>query len=162
MIRYTRSLYQLLGLGAMLLLLSACGPPPEDIPDTSELLYFEPIGMGQRGMGREPVEEIVRTASAWDSLQVLVQPLEDFKPVDFNQQMVVVVGVPSEQGGFTLEVESVVADHDTITVSYVVHQPKDDCISPVTEALPFQAVAVRAAEGVTVFERRIQRYSCEF
>ena len=162
MIRYRSSRYQVLGLGAMLVLFAACSPPAEDIVDTSEVLYFERIGMGQQGEGREAVEAVVRTQEEWDALRSTVQPLEDFKPVDFDQQMVAIVGVPTESGGYTLEVESIVVDRDTVTVSYVVHTPKDDCISPIFEALPFQAVAVRKADGVAVFERRVQRYSCAF
>jgi len=146
----------------MVVLLAACSPPAEDIVDTSEVLYFERIGMGQQGEGREAVEALVRTEEEWDALRSSVQPLEAFASVDFDQQMVAIVGVPTESGGYTLEVESIVADRDTVTVSYVVHTPKDDCISPIFEALPFQAVAVRKADGVAVFEKRIQRYSCDF
>lgn len=143
------------------LFLVGCAPTAEDIVETSEVLVFERLGMGHSGTVRDTVQAVARTEAEWAALQQSVRPMEPFRKVDFTQYMVALVAVPTESGGYIVEVESVEEDEGVITVSYVLNTPKSDCVTLVAEAMPFQAVVVRRAEGDVHFSRRIERYSCE-
>lgn len=143
------------------LFLAGCAPTTEDTVDTAEVLVFERLGMGHSGTVRDTVEAVARSAAEWEALQQAVQPMEPFRDVDFTQYMVALVAVPTESGGYIVEVESVEEMDGQIHISYVLNTPKSDCVTLTALAMPFQAVVVRRADGDVHFTRRIARYSCE-
>jgi hypothetical protein len=143
------------------LFLAGCAPTAEDTVETAEVLVFERLGMGHSGTVRDTVEAVARSAAEWETLQQAVRPMEPFREVDFTQYMVALVAIPTESGGYIVEVESVEDLDGEINVSYVLNTPQSDCVTLAAEAMPFQAVVIRRADGDVRFTRRIARYSCE-
>jgi protease stability complex PrcB-like protein len=144
----------------LFVLLSGCGPDSEVVSE-GEYLYFEPIGMGQAGALTEVGEWVVRDSVSWVESSDLLSPLAPFKPVRFDQTVVVAVAIPEESGGYHVEIESVERTGEGILITYLLHEPAGDCITLVAPALPFQVVAVRRFEEENVtFVRRTQNYEC--
>ena len=147
-------------LAGLFLLVAGCSVPQEESEPDTDPLYFESIGRGQHGARRDTIETVARTAEAWAELSATVRPIAEFEAVNFEQQMAALIAIPTESGGYTIEVESVEALDGVITVAYVVNVPGIDCITPTALALPFQAVSIRKAEGAVEFERRNEPFKC--
>ncbi|PIQ63276.1 MAG: hypothetical protein COV99_03590 [Bacteroidetes bacterium CG12_big_fil_rev_8_21_14_0_65_60_17] len=150
-----------LALAALVVALSACDDGSEVTIDEGEVLPYEQIGFGQRAQSHEPIEELARDESEWNALAKRVRPLEPFKTVNFSQEMVALIAVPTESGGYAIEVDQAEVVRDTVVISYVVYTPGSDCISTMGLAQPFQAVSLKQAPGIVRFERRNERYSCD-
>ena len=144
----------------LLLLLFGCNVPEPAAEDESEPLYFETIGRGQTGAGRDTIETVVASVEDWDRLRAAVQPLAPFESVDFTQTMVALIALPSESGGYTIEVETVELLDGVVRINYLVSEPGMDCITPTALALPFQAILFRRADGDVKFVRRTEKYLC--
>ncbi len=145
----------------LVLFSTGCEEPAIEIEDLSESLYFETIGRGQTGDGRDVVEVVARDAESWARLSTSVRPLAPFKKVDFSQAMVALIAIPTESGGYSIEVETVESLDGVITISYLLSEPGTDCITPTALALPSQAVFFKREEGEVRFVRRTEDYSCE-
>ncbi|MBT8399576.1 MAG: hypothetical protein KJO98_03795 [Rhodothermia bacterium] len=126
----------------------------------SESLYFESVGFGQAGSLSDTTEVVLRDSSAWVEMASKLAPREAFGSVDFSQYMVMLVALPQVSGGFRIEFQSVEKQDGDITASYVVSAPGGDCLTIAALTLPFQAVAVRQADGDVSFERSVIRESC--
>jgi hypothetical protein len=151
------------GSGLLLLFAAACSAPDGEVVSEGEYLVFEPIGMGQRGVVADTVNAshwVLRSESAWLAAQDSLSPLGPFKPVDFDQAMVVVIALPATNGGYSIEVASVERHSDRITVDYVISEPSMDCLPVVGAALPFQAVRVRKDDLPVEFVERRESYRC--
>lgn len=126
----------------------------------SEFLVFDRLALGQTGSFTSPVERVYRDEDSWraamDSLRINVAP----PPVDFTQSMVVLLALPQESGGYSIEVQAVEARKEGLLVEYELSVPAEDCIPIVGAALPFQAVTVRRADGPVTFVRKDFRYEC--
>ncbi|NNE69420.1 MAG: hypothetical protein HKN29_03535 [Rhodothermales bacterium] len=149
-------------LTALLVALSmtGCGADSEILTE-GDYLFFERIGIGQAGALTDTAEWVLRDSTSWAEAQEQLQPLAAFEPVDFSQEVVIVVAIPTESGGYHIELESVEEMEDHVLVSYLFHEPALDCITLSALALPFQAVSVKRFEGKPVrFERRTQKYEC--
>ncbi len=145
----------------MVLALGACSDGSEVTIDAGEALPYEQIGFGQRAADHVLLERLARTEAEWEALAPRVSPREPFLPVDFSQQMVALMAVPVESGGYAVEVEQAEVVRDTVVISYIVYTPGSDCISTMGLAEPFQAISLRQAAGPVRFERTRERYSCE-
>ncbi len=148
-------------VAVLVLVLTSCEEPAVEIEDHSEPLYFETIGRGHTGVGRDTLEVVVRDADSWARVSASIRPLAPFESVDFSQAMVALIALPTESGGYTIEVETVESLDGLITVSYLVNEPGTDCITPTALALPFQAVFFKREDGEVRFVRRTVAYSCE-
>ncbi len=126
----------------------------------SESLYFEVVGSGQAGTISDTTEVVLRDSSAWAEMASKLRPREDFLPVDFSQYMVMLVALPQVSGGFRIDFQSAELESGEITASYAVSAPGGDCLTISALTLPFQAVAVRQADGRVSFERSVVRESC--
>lgn len=126
----------------------------------SESLYFEVVGSGQAGSIQDTTEAVLRDSSAWVEMASKLRPREGFHPVDFSQYMVMLVALPQVTGGFRIDFQSAESASGEITASYVVSAPGGDCLTIAALTLPFQAVAVRRADGPVTFERSVVRESC--
>lgn len=146
----------------LLALLAGCveAPAVPEEPD-SEPLYFEPIGLGQTALLADTTELLIRDAARWAAYQDSLRPLAAFKPVDFEQAMVLLVAVPVATGGYSVQVETVELLADEVIVRYMLTEPDDDCIPMMSQAVPFQAVLVRRAPGRVRFERQTELFRCE-
>jgi len=148
-------------ISVLVLVSTGCEEPAIEIEDNSEPLYFETIGRGHSGVGRDTLEVVVRDEDLWARVSASVQPLAPFESVDFSQAMVALIALPKESGGYMIEVETVESLDGVITVSYLVSEPGTDCITPTALSLPFQAVFFKREEGEVRFARRTEAYSCE-
>lgn len=151
----------------LIIALSFHGPgcAPDNAIDSSDaadidVLYFEPIGTGQRGTVQDTLETVIRDSVEWSSMVAMLNNREPFGPVDFSQSMVFLVALPQSTGGYRLQFESIEKQQDEITASYVVYAPGSDCLTISALTQPFLAVAARKAEGSVTFKRSVRWESC--
>jgi hypothetical protein len=151
-------------LAALVLLITGCDPQPrsDDFFPDGVALYFEPIGSGHRGALRDSVEIAFHDEEAWGVYRDSLRPVAPFRPVDFDQAIVVLVALPQETSGHSIEIVSVEEVDSVTVVEYFVHAPDDDCLMGVAEAVPFQAVLVRRTELPVTFKRTMEYYRCTF
>ncbi|MFT4603857.1 MAG: hypothetical protein ACI9W4_000573 [Rhodothermales bacterium] len=143
-----------------LVLITGCGAD-SDILSEGDYLFFEAVGIGQSGSVTEVAEWVLRDSVAWVEAQTQLRPLAPFQSVDFTQSVVVVIAIPTDSGGYHIEVESVEEMEDHVLVSYLFHKPALDCITLSALAVPFQVVEVKRFEDKEVrFEHREQKYEC--
>ncbi len=147
---------------ALLGFLFGCDPDGSSVtvPDDVETLVFEPVAIGQNAAVTDTTVVIFRDSLSWAAEAGRFPSIEDYKPVDFDQSMIVVVGLPRSTGGYSIEVESVDKIGDEIMVSFIVNEPGSDCLAVAALTYPFQAVAVRKADGRVGFSGRTVRYNC--
>lgn len=147
------------------LLFSGCqnqsGSELIEIIEFSEVFPFGTLGIGQRSDFTEPVELMIYDDESWAGVSSALQPHVPFGPVDFSQVMLAVIATPSQSGGFMIEVESVELLDSVLTVAYLVSEPGIDCITPQVLSVPFQVIEIRKTEGMVLFERRTEQFSCE-
>ncbi|MFT5144253.1 MAG: hypothetical protein ACI80V_003756 [Rhodothermales bacterium] len=143
------------------MLLAGCGEEVEVVEEL-DLFYFEGIGIGQTGATRDTTEWVLRDSVSWAAAARQFKPLAPFKTVDFRQSVVVVIGIPTESGGYHVEIESIErTEEEGVVISYLFQEPASDCITLTANALPFLAVAAARFEDERVtFERRAQKYEC--
>jgi len=130
----------------------------DDGPD--EVLIFEAIGLGQNGSVRDTVHVVLNDQAELDAMLQQVEPLEPLPEVDFSQYMVGLVAVPTESGGYTVEIKSVERTGDEITVHYILNVPGTDCITLQALALPHQYVMIARSQGNVTFVEERDRYLC--
>jgi len=142
------------------LVLIGCQTAPviDDGPD--ELLYFEAVGMGHSGALRDTLEVVFTEAAAFEQSLSKLNPLGTLKEIDFSQTMVGLIAVPTESGGYIVDVKSVEKTGDEIVVSYEFSTPGEDCVTIQALSLPFQIVKIKRSEGNVTFNRISKRYSC--
>jgi len=160
-IRHLFEILKALALCVPLFLMAGCQPASqlEDGPD--EVLFFESIGLGHYGAAREPIERVLRDEASFDEAISGLSLLDDLPAVDFDQTMVGLIAVPTESGGYIIEVQSVERTGEELTVHYRFSAPADDCITPQALALPFQIVIIAKSPGNVSFVRETVTYHCE-
>ena len=125
-----------------------------------DVLYFEPIAIGQTGSTRDTLMTVVQDEASFQEALKLVSPLGEVPQVDFNQSMVALLAVPTNSGGFVIEVQSVEQRGEEIQIHYLLSVPGEDCITVQALSLPFQIVSIRKAAGTYRFIQESERYSC--
>lgn len=149
-----------IGIVAFPLFLSGCQPQTVEEAGPDEVLYFETLGMGQNGTIRDTLEVIYRDEASLQEALTKVMPLGTIPPVDFSQVMVGLIAVPTESGGYVVEVQSVEKTGSHISVNYEFATPGQDCVTIQALSLPFQLVIIQRSEGEVSFTRTTKRYSC--
>ncbi|MDA0379174.1 MAG: protease complex subunit PrcB family protein [Bacteroidetes bacterium] len=129
-------------------------------PGPDDVLSFEAVAMGHQGSSRDTLELVLRTPEEWEAARQMVSPLGEVPEIDFDQYMVGLIGIPTESGGFIVEVASVEKTGDEITVHYVLNVPGEDCITVQALSQPHQIVIIRKDEGTVRFEHERKRYLC--
>jgi len=159
-IRHLFEILKAFALCAPLFLVTGCQPESslDDGPD--EVLFFESIGLGHYGSTREPIESVLRDQASFDKAISELTPLDDLPAVDFDQTMVGLIAVPTESGGYIIEVQSVEKTGEELAVHYRLSAPGDDCITPQALALPFQVVIIAKTTGNVSFVRETVTYRC--
>ncbi len=150
-------------IGLMLVVLTlGCqrGPEAEVVVEATEVLPFENVGVGASASLTDTTEVILYTPEAWENYRARLRSVGPFKPVDFSQEMVVLVAVPVPSGGYSVEVESVEKAGDEVVVHYVLYTPDRACIPVEGTAVPYQVVKARRAEGSPRFVRRTEPFPC--
>lgn len=144
----------------ILLWATGCTPPAEVDDGPDDVLSFEAIAMGHQGSTRDTLQLMLRTPEEWAAARSLVNPLGEVPEIDFNQYMVGLIGIPTESGGYIVEVASVEKRGNDITVHYILNVPADDCITVQALSLPHQIVIIRKDDGNVRFEQERKRYLC--
>ncbi len=139
---------------------SGCEVQSDLIEGPDELLYFESIGLGHYGTVRDTLELVMRDEAAYLAAMEEVQPLDALPEIDFEQTMVGLIAVPTNSGGYIIEVQSIEKTGDEITINYLFSTPGADCITLDALALPFQVVIIRQSEGQVTFVRESKAYTC--
>jgi hypothetical protein len=131
------------------------GPTPEPI-------LFEPLGTGVSAtFDVDTTEVVVRTAEEWAAIREQMRPPQPFRPVDFDEDMVVVLARQAPTAGYSVDVRRVERVGDAVVVRYVWGVPENDCITIQGETTPFRVVAFERVDGADVrFESRRQTYRC--
>jgi len=140
--------------------LTGCVKKAEVVIDDTEFLPFDNLGVGPTATLTDTTEILLYSPDEWDAYRSRLHSVGAFKPVDFTQEMVALIAVPEESGGYSVEVESVEQKDSVIVVSYVLLSPERDCVTPMGRAVPYQAVSVRRADGPVRFERRTATFPC--
>lgn len=153
-----RPLLTLLLCCSLVGLMAGCG---EEEP-TPEPILFESLGTGQSAtFEADTTEVVVRTEEEWEAIREQMRPPQPFPPVDFDEDMVVVLARQARSGGYSVDVRRVERVGDEVVVRYVWGVPEDDCITIRGETTPFRVVAFERVEDADVrFEARRQIYRC--
>lgn len=125
-----------------------------------EVLYFETVGMGHNGAIRDTTEVVFTDRAAFESAVSNLNLLGPISDVDFSQNMVGFIAIPTESGGYIIEVKSVEKTGNEIVVSYEFSTPGQDCVTIQALSLPFQIVKIKRSEGEVRFNRIQKQYSC--
>lgn len=157
--------YAFLAASALTAMLAACDPPAPravaEIETDTEVLYFEPIGRGNRAQLTDTTRVVVRDSATWAQLHPQFDPLVPFQAVDFRQAMVIAVAVPAPTAGYLVEVTAVEQAGDSLLVTYTRTRPGDDCATALGRTVPFEVVLARRAEGTAVFREEIAYLACD-
>ncbi|MDX1428971.1 MAG: protease complex subunit PrcB family protein [Rhodothermales bacterium] len=140
-----------------------CSPRTTSQPDSDlppEALYFETVGFGQTGAIADTTEAVFYDEASWRDAASQLRPREALGTVDFSQYMVILAALSQPTGGYRVEFNSVERQQEEIVASYTVYAPGGDCMTIAALTLPFQAVAVRRADGEVTFQRSVERESC--
>jgi len=155
-----KQLLQTIIFASLLFSLTACQETVELEDGPDDVLAFEAIALGHQGATRDTVEVILRSQAELEEALKSVTPLDAVPEVDFQQYMVGLIAVPTESGGYIVEVKSVEQTGDEITVHYVLNVPAQDCITVQALSLPHQIVQIRRSEGNVTFVQERDRYLC--
>ncbi|NQV72565.1 protease complex subunit PrcB family protein [bacterium] len=139
---------------------SGCKNQPVADLGPDEVLYFETVGMGHNGSLRDTTEVVFSESSAFQTAVAELNLLGPIANVDFSQTMVGFIAIPTESGGYIIEVKSVEKTGNEIIVSYEFSKPGQDCVTIQALSLPFQIVKIKRSEGVVRFNRIEKQYSC--
>lgn len=157
-----RILYRYLAILSVCILPGCVGDEDIDSAYESEVLYFEQIGYGQRGSLTDSVEIAFRSPQEWAIYRDSLNPTAPFDSVDFEQGIVMLVALPQESSGHSIDFVNIEA-YDSFTVAeYVVSAPAEDCLAAFAETVPFTAVMVRRTDNPVRFERETEEYRCTF
>ncbi|NBB86362.1 MAG: protease complex subunit PrcB family protein [Bacteroidetes bacterium] len=139
-------------------LMAGCG---EEAP-TPEPIFFEPLGTGVSAtFNADTTEVVVRTAEAWEAIREQMRPPQPFGPVDFDEDIVVVLARQAPTGGYSVDIRRVERVGEEVVVRYVWGVPENDCITIQGKTTPFRVVAFERVDGAEVrFESRRQTYRC--
>ncbi|QXD16647.1 protease complex subunit PrcB family protein [Rhodocaloribacter litoris] len=147
----------------LVLLVLAAGCRRDDaevIVEDVELLPFENVGVGPNARLSDTTGVVLYTPEAWEAYRTRLHAAGPFKPVDFTQEMIVLVAVPVPSGGYGVEVEAIEKKEDVIEVHYVLYTPERGCITVEGPAVPYQAVKARRATGEARFIHRREPLPC--
>jgi len=159
-IRHLFEILKAFALCVPIFLIAGCQPESQLDDGPDEVLFFESIGLGHYGSTREPIERVLRDQASFDEAISELTPLDELPAVDFGQTMVGLIAVPTESGGYIIEVQSVEKTGEELTVHYRLSAPGDDCITPQALALPFQVVIIAKTQGNVSFVRETVTYRC--
>ena len=155
-----KKLLQTIIFASLVFSLTACQEAVELDDGPDDVLAFEAIALGHHGATRDTVEVILRSQAELEEALKTVTPLDEVPEVDFERYMVGLIAVPTESGGYIVEVKSVEQTGSEITVHYVLNVPAEDCITVQALSLPHQIVQIRRSEGNVTFVQQRDRYLC--
>ncbi len=136
-------------------------PPGDDEALVLETLYYEVLARGQTSSLADTTEVVIRSGAEWEEYRNKLDTPSPIRPVDFSQEMVVLIAIPAATGGYEIDLASIDRyDNGEILVSYVVEEPTRDCLNPDVRSTPFVAAIVRPAPGAVRFEHTTEQSRC--
>ena len=155
-----RQFLQTIIFASLLISLTACQESVELEDGPDEVLAFEAIALGHQGATRDTIEVILKSQTELEQVLEQVTPLGEVPEVNFQQYMVALIAIPTESGGYIVEVQSVEQTGNEVTVNYVLNVPGQDCITVQALSLPHQIVQIRRSDGNVTFVQERERYLC--
>ena len=151
----------LLGSLLLIMLLAGCLGAPEQATEVTiaEALAFESLGRGRQAR-LDSTERAIRDAATWTVYQDSLRPLQPFKKVNFEQEMVLLAAMPVSTGGYDLRIEVVEQTDEGLTVQYRLFSPGDDCRVTMGVGVVFQAVRLTQSDAPLLFEREQETLHC--
>lgn len=137
-------------------------PAEEPVPETTTVLYFEPIGYGDRASFSDTTEIAIRDEDTWRAYADSLNPIAPFDSVDFSQAIVLLAALPQQASGYSVEFVSVEQSDTAAVAEYLVEIPDTDCLTAIANVVPFQAVLVRKTDKPFHFQRTTTTYRCTF
>lgn len=120
------------------------------------------IARGQHSGQTEARSELVTDQATFERLWRLNPGRFGLPAIDFGAQSVIAAWLGQRPtGGYSIEVERVVRDGDTLHVELVEHAPGPGCMTTQALTQPFHIVAVPAGAGRAEFTRRTVTVRCE-
>lgn len=145
---------------ACCLLLTGCLPPEQETEITiSHVVSFVPLGRGSQAR-MDTTERVIYDQATWDTYTESLQPLQAFKPVDFETEMVLLAALPVPTGGYDLRFEVIEEIRGQVVARYRLFVPGVDCREIIGDTVPFQAVRVARTETPVRFERELENVRC--
>ena len=151
----------LLGSLLLIMLLAGCLGAPEQATEVSiaEALAFEPLGRGRQAR-LDSTERAIRDAATWTAYQDSLRPLQPFKKVNFEQEMVLLAALPVSTGGYDLRFEIVEQTDEGVIARYRLFSPGNDCRMTMGDGVVFQAVRLAQTDAPLRFEREQETLHC--
>lgn len=145
-----------------LLFIAGCSgtDAPREPESESTVLYFEPIGYGDRASLQDTTEIVIRDEQTWRAFADSLNPLAPFDSVDFSQALVLLAALPQTASGYSVEFVSIEENDSTAAAEYIVEIPGSDCLTGMADVVPFQAVLVRRTDKPFHFLRTTKEYRC--
>jgi len=141
--------------------LAGCFGTPQQETEVSiaEALAFEPLGRGQRAR-LDTTELAIRDAATWAAYQDSLHPLQPFKEVNFDQEMVLLAALPVPTGGYDVRFEVIERTEEGVTIRYRLFTPADDCRTTMGQGVVFQAVRLANTAAPLHFIREEEAFRC--
>ena len=156
-----RSALPALLLGALLLAAAGCPDAPDDTEvSIVEAVAFEPLGRGMQARLDTTTMRAIQEAALWTTYQDSLRPLQPFKAVDFEREMVLLAALPVPTGGYDLRFEVVEQAGDTLTARLRLFTPGEDCRITLGAGMVFLAVRLARLDAPLRFEREDEAYRC--
>ncbi len=146
----------------ILLCFTGCAKTPEvvEIEPVVTALVIDNLGRGNTGSLRDTTLAAYRTLGAWEEISSQLSPLEPFPDYDTSQVMILLVAIPTNSGGFAVQIESVEATEEELIATYEFSIPGFDCLTVSALSLAFQAVKIPRSNLPIRFVQEDETFSC--
>jgi hypothetical protein len=115
---------------------------------------FTTIERGQQSNIDDAKQVVVRTAADWGALWRLHNTAAPQPVVDFGPNIVVAVFLGSRPtGGFDVEITSIVAEGNTVTVTWRESRPERGAILSQVLTMPYHIVTIPRTAASVVFKK---------
>lgn len=119
-------------------------------------LGFQTVYRGTQSRIEEPREVTIRSAADWSALWKEHAPAAPVPVVDFKREMVVGVFLGTQPtGGYAVEITSIDAARNALTVAYRVEEPPRDAMVIQTLTAPAHLVRFESRKGSVKFVRAV-------
>ena len=126
----------------------------------SELIPHASLGRGVQASLDTTTARMIAEPEEWAATTDSLQPLVPFTVVDFELEVVLLVAVEVEMGGYDLRLELVESLRDTVIVTYRLFSPGDDCRTSFASGIAFEAVRIPRTSSPVRFVQMDEARKC--
>ena len=132
------------------------GPPPSAAPSGPAVTDFRVIEKGTQSLLTKDTQVFFRDAVTFERWYETHTHDRKAPAVNFNKEMVVAVVLPRNTGGFTVNLDQVVATPEGLRVVYTETRPTTDMAVIQALTQPYFIAVVPKQPGNVVFEKHIK------